>query len=120
MGMYDSLKICKFIQFGGLKITHLVDWYEKITGESMSIENFMLTGERIFNLKRLFNIKCGITSEDDTVSDRILNLPKEAEGWKTKLPPISEMIGDYYAYRGWDEKGVPTDAKLQALGLKEG
>ncbi|MBW2305679.1 MAG: aldehyde ferredoxin oxidoreductase family protein [Deltaproteobacteria bacterium] len=119
MGMYDSLKVCKFIQFGGLTITHLVDWYEKITGESMSIEKFMLTGERIFNLKRLFNLKCGITQEDDTVSARILNLPKEAEGWKTRRPPVSEMMKDYYAFRGWDDKGVPTDEKLKTLGLAE-
>jgi len=120
MGMFDSLKVCKFLLFGGIKTTHLVEWYEKVTGESMSVEEFMLTGERIFNLKRLFSLRCGLRAEDDTISARILDLPKEAEGWKTKLPPLPEMIKEYYAYRGWNDEGVPTDEKLQALGLQEG
>ena len=117
MGLFDSLKACKFLLFGGVKLTHMAHWYEKITGEQMTIENFMVIGERIFNLKRLFNLKCGMPTEDDVVPDRILNLSKEAEGWRTKLPPFAEILKEYYAHRGWDDKGVPTSEKLSELGL---
>jgi len=120
MGMFDSLKLCKFMLFGGLKLTHIIDWYEKITGEDMDVDKFMLTGERIFNLKRLFNLKCGINpSTHDTVPARILELPKEAEGWGTRLPPMTQMMKEYYVHRGWDEQGVSTIEKLEALGLSE-
>jgi len=27
------------------------------------------------------------------------------------------MLDDYYALRGWDREGYPTDAKKQELGL---
>ena len=117
MGLFDSLKICKLALFGGVKLTHMADWYEKITGEGMTIDNFMLIGERMFNLKRLFNLKCGMRTEDDRVPDRIVSLPKEAEGWGTKLPPLADMLKEYYAHRGWDQKGVPTDEKIKSLGL---
>ena len=120
MGMLDSLKICKFPLFGGLRIPHVNDWYQAITGEAMDVDAFMQTGERIFNLKRLFNLKCGYDPQkDDTVPSRVLKLPKTAEGWQTKLPPMSEMMAEYYEFRGWDDKGYPTQEKLEALGLEE-
>ena len=120
MGMLDSLKICKFPLFGGLRIPHINDWYQAITGEAMDVDGFMKTGERIFNLKRLFNLKCGYDPQrDDTVPSRVLNLPKTAEGWQTKLPPMSEMMKEYYEFRGWDEKGYPTWEKLASLGLED-
>ncbi len=120
MGMFDSLKVCKFTLFGGLRIPHITDWYQVITGEPMDVEAFMQTGERIFNMKRLFNLKCGYDPQrDDTVPARVLKMPKTAEGWQTKLPPISEIMTEYYAFRGWDEKGYPTQEKLASLGLQE-
>jgi len=121
MGMFDSLKVCKFTLFGGLKIPNLTDWYRYITGEEMEVETFMRTGERIFNLKRLFNLKCGYVPErDDTLPSRMLKEPKAAEGWKTQLPAsLPEMMVEYYAYRGWDKKGYPTREKMAALGLSE-
>jgi len=34
-------------------------------------------------------------------------------------PPeeLSMMVDRYYALRGWDEDGVPTRARLTALGI---
>ncbi|MBW1981047.1 MAG: aldehyde ferredoxin oxidoreductase family protein [Deltaproteobacteria bacterium] len=122
MGMLDSLKVCKFMLFGGLNLTHMLDWYEKIVGETMTLATFMLTGERIFNLKRLFNLGCGLEpSTADNISRRILELPKQAEGWETRLPAMEQLREDYYKHRGWNGQGIPTREKLQELGLeKEG
>jgi aldehyde:ferredoxin oxidoreductase len=33
------------------------------------------------------------------------------------LPPLGEMLGEYYEYRGWSEDGIPTQEKLKELGL---
>ncbi len=30
---------------------------------------------------------------------------------------FNEVLGQYYALRGWDENGVPTEAKLTELGI---
>lgn len=31
---------------------------------------------------------------------------------------VQEMVAEYYRVRGWDENGIPTEAKLKELGLK--
>jgi aldehyde:ferredoxin oxidoreductase len=35
------------------------------------------------------------------------------------LPPIKELVADYYRARGWNAKGEIEKQKLKALGLKE-
>jgi aldehyde:ferredoxin oxidoreductase len=30
---------------------------------------------------------------------------------------LDRMLPSYYEFRGWDSKGVPTEAKLRELGL---
>jgi len=30
---------------------------------------------------------------------------------------LSEMLPDFYEVRGWGSDGIPTEAKLQSLGL---
>ena len=34
-----------------------------------------------------------------------------------KVPPLAEMLREYYQVRGWDTNGVPTDETLEGLGL---
>jgi aldehyde:ferredoxin oxidoreductase len=29
------------------------------------------------------------------------------------------MMEEYYAFRGWDKNGVPSEAKLKELGLED-
>ncbi len=118
MGLFDSLKICKFIMFGGVKIQPLLSWYTMVTGRSMDLGEFLKTGERIFNLKRLYNVRCGISRKDDVLPPRFLTLKREGEGLTPNLPPLGEMINNYYQVRGWSEEGIPLPGKLQDLGLQ--
>ena len=117
MGLFDSLKVCKFTMFGGLKMTPILAWYNMVTGNSMTMEEFLKTGERIFNLKRMYNVGCGISRKDDTLPPRFLTLKHEGEGLNPNLPPLGELLYDYYKFRGWNEEGVPTPEKLKELGL---
>jgi aldehyde:ferredoxin oxidoreductase len=117
MGMMDSLKLCKFILFGGITLTHIVNWYTDVTGREMTIDEFMKTGERIFNLKRLYNTRLGISRKDDTLPFRSLTFKRIGKGLTPNLPPLGQMLGEYYEYRGWSEDGIPTPEKLKELGL---
>ncbi|MDI7259522.1 MAG: aldehyde ferredoxin oxidoreductase family protein [Thermodesulfobacteriota bacterium] len=117
MGMMDSLKLCKFILFGGITITHIVKWYQDVTGEEMTIDDFLKTGERIFNLKRLYNVRMGISRKDDTLPYRSLTLKRVGKGLTPNLPPLGQMLGEYYEYRGWTEDGFPRPEKLKELDL---
>jgi aldehyde:ferredoxin oxidoreductase len=117
MGMMDSLKLCKFTLFGGVTITHIVEWYTLVTGRRMTADDFIKTGERIFNLKRLYNVRLGISRKDDNLPFRSLTLKRTGKGLTPNLPPLGQMLGEYYEYRSWSEDGIPTPEKLRELGL---
>jgi aldehyde:ferredoxin oxidoreductase len=117
MGMLDSMEICKFMLFGGVGISTCIKWYNYVTGEEMDVDRFIKTGERIFNLKRLYNVKCGISRKDDFLPPRILTWKRVGEGRSSNLPPLGTMLGEYYEYRGWSEDGIPSKEKLDELGI---
>jgi aldehyde:ferredoxin oxidoreductase len=119
MGMMDSLKLCKFILFGGITVTHIIKWYQDVTGGEMTADQFGKTGERIFNLKRLYNVLMGISRKDDTLPLRSLTSKRVGKGITPNLPPLGQMLGEYYEYRGWSEEGIPTPEKLAELGLSD-
>jgi len=119
MCMFDSLKVCKFIMFGGVKPSTLVEWLNFVTGWNMNLEDFMRTGERIYNLKRLYNVREGISRKDDTLPPRILIHKRGSGGSADSLPPLGEMLSRYYRYRGWNELGIPSEEKIRELELEE-
>lgn len=118
MSMIDSLHCCKFMIFGGLTVEPLIKELNLITGWNFTKEDFLKTGERIFNLKRLYNIREGISRKDDTLPPRILNYPRGG-GAGDNLPSLNKMLNEYYQIRGWDEFGVPTKDTLKRLDLLE-
>jgi len=117
MGMFDSLKACKFLLFGGARTPQLVEWLNQVTGWDMDQGEFLRTGERIFNLKRLYNIRSGLDGRDDTLPLRFRTEPRPDGSAAGKLPPFEPMLAEYYRIRGWDSTGVPTREKMAELGL---
>ena len=77
----------------------------------------MKCGERIWNLERLFNLKAGFSSADDTLPPRLLGDPMPEGPHKGRVSRVPEMLPRYYEARGWDARGVPTPEKLAELGL---
>lgn len=117
MGVYDSIKVCKFI-INGLSLTDFTDWINHVTGWELSIEDVMEIGERIYNLKRLYNVKHGINRKDDTLPDRFLKEERTGQDLIVNMPDLDTMLHDYYEYREWDQDGIPSEAKLRQLGLE--
>jgi aldehyde:ferredoxin oxidoreductase len=118
MSWYDSLKCCKFLFFGGVKPTHIWTWYRFVTGRSVSLEELMETGERIFLQKRLFNLACGSGPWDDTMPPRMLELPRDIGTEEKSIPPFQDMLAEYYRLREWDpETGAIADEVIARLGL---
>jgi len=119
MSVMDSLKMCKFTFYGGLKLTHVVEYLEAVTGIKMTVEELLETGERIYNLKRLYNVECGIGASDDTLPARITSEPRHDGGTRDYVPDLEAMLSEYYEARGWDSNGRPTKSTLERLGLGE-
>jgi len=124
MCVLDSLICCLFLVGIGRSTegrspqivwpSHFTEWLNYVTGWKMNLGEFMKTGERIFNLKRMINVRRGISRKDDILPPRLL-VHKHAES--ASLPFLGEMLSEYYSYRGWSEQGVPTKEKLTELDL---
>ncbi|HRY13694.1 MAG TPA: aldehyde ferredoxin oxidoreductase family protein [Syntrophomonadaceae bacterium] len=112
----DSAGLCLFTTFG-IGLPEIAAQYRTATGVDISDEELLLAGERIWNLERLFNLKAGFSKADDTLPDRLLNEPMKGGPHEGRTVQLSAMLPVYYSLRGWDEEGVPSEAKKQELGL---
>jgi aldehyde:ferredoxin oxidoreductase len=120
MSWFDSLKCCKFLLFGGIKPNHILAWYNFVTGRERTLDQLMEDGERVFLMKRLFNLACGSGPWDDTLPPRILELPRDAGDETANVPPLAEMLAHYYQLRQWDpETGAIAPEVIERLGLPE-
>jgi aldehyde:ferredoxin oxidoreductase len=88
-----------------------------VTGIEINSQELLKIGERIWNLEKLFNLREGLTREDDTLPSRLMNEAFEtghSKGIKVNLEPL---LDKYYTQRGWNKDGFPTDSKLKELNL---
>lgn len=117
----DSLIWCKFLRKA------FDDFYEEsaqvytmITGWDMSLDELKQAGERIHNLKKLFNIREGWSRRDDALPPRTLQEPLPTgvvAGVGLTQEELDYMIAGYYQARGWNDDGSVPDTKLVELGL---
>ena len=130
-GLVECIGVCKFLampgwvrepdeQFLGIKPEQFLEWLNIATGWDLNLTEFMKAGERIFNLKRMINVRRGISRKDDMLPMRLLTRKRGGEGPQAdNLPPLGAMLDEYYGCRGWSEEGVPTKERLTALNLYE-
>jgi aldehyde:ferredoxin oxidoreductase len=110
MCIFDSLKLCKFLLSSGVSIATMVDWLNLVTGWDYDLNGLLMAGERIFTIKRLFNLREGGSAADDTLPVRVRSGPGGEH--------LEELLLSYYRFRGWSEAGVPTTDRLQRIGLE--
>ena len=114
--LVDSAGICLFTTFGQ-GLPEIAEQLRQATGLDLSDEEFLLAGERIWNLERSFNLQAGISNKDDTLPPRLLLEPMKGGPHQGNVVRLELMLPEYYTLRGWDQAGVPTPEKLQELSL---
>ena len=90
-----------------------------VTGINMTLGKFKEIGERGNTTERLFNIKMGLTKEDDKLPKRLTEELQEENEPRSKVP-LEEMKIKYYRLRGWDKDGIPKENKLKRLKILTG
>ena len=100
-----------------LPVFHHTKMFKYALGMPMTFGKYIRTGERSYTLERYVNTKFGANSSIDTLPKRLTDVPQDKANPKTKVP-LEQMKKTYYKARGWDEKGVPTEATLKKLGIK--
>jgi aldehyde:ferredoxin oxidoreductase len=112
--IYSSLIMCSFANPAPSLVINML---KAVTGLDLDIEKLKALGERIYMMKRLFNLKMGITPADDRLPKIVLN-PVNEGGSAGKTPNFEQLKEAYYKYRTFDSKtGYPKQDKLEKLGL---
>ncbi len=110
--------LCMFA-WGSTGIGNHVKYLKAITGWDIDIDQLSRTGERIMNLRQVFNIREGINQSDYKIPGRMLGRPPLHDG-KTKGISLKweDMVDEYCDEMGWDKStNKPGKEKLEELGL---
>ncbi len=112
----DSTGLCMFPNF-----CWTLDEYQQQVQAACegdwSMEKMLETGERIWNLERMFNDRAGLTKADDTLPQRLLKEPAKTGPGKGLVAKLDEMLPEYYEIRGWTKDGRPSNDTLKRLSI---
>jgi len=114
---YNASGFCHFgPEMNAYSADNIINAFNAITGLSIDYNEALKAGERIFNLKRAFNIRHGLTRKDDTIPERLLKETTKSG----VVNNLNAMLPEYYRLRGWDEyTAKPTPEKLSDLKLDD-
>lgn len=114
----DSAGLCKFGVFGIVDFSKIAEEYTAITGIETTKEDVLETGERIWYLERLLNLKLGLRVEEDTLPKRFVEEPLDEGPVKGVTCPINQLLKLFYQYRDLDpQSGYPSKNRISRLGL---
>lgn len=109
-----------FCDFAPISEEDCVGLWNHAAGFNHTVESYLLAGERIWNLIRLFNLREGMNPGTDRLPPRFHKDAFTKGPAKDRVLNENEFnksLQEYYALRGWNEKGIPTKEKLNQLGL---
>jgi aldehyde:ferredoxin oxidoreductase len=112
--LYNALTLCQFQDIG---VEKMLTALKCVTGWDLNANDLLNMGKRIVTLKRMLNIRRGITSADDHLPALLLKPFKEG-GTEGNVPDMDALLkGAYFEY-GWDPStGKPTRETITKLGL---
>jgi aldehyde:ferredoxin oxidoreductase len=113
--LLNSLVMCIL---ANVPVSDTVNLLNHATGWDYTAEQAILSGERIWNMKRMINHHLGASRQDDRLPEHLLQ-PLTDGGAAGNVVPLDMMLGKYYAVRGWEPvSGLPTKSTLTRLGLE--
>lgn len=114
--LLDSLALCPFSVFS---VNEELCSFLLCFGAGIEISpaEILKTGERIWNLERIYNLKAGFSGKDDTLPERLFEARSEEKGNGIRRHEFETALQEYYHYRGWNKEGVPLREKLEELKI---
>lgn len=112
---------CLFVHLAFPHVDLFIDSLKAITGWDITLDELLVTGERIANIRQAFNIREGLNPLQFKVPDRMLGKPPQTEGPLAGITVDEETLKrDYLTAMDWDlETARPSKRKLQELGLED-
>jgi aldehyde:ferredoxin oxidoreductase len=122
--LMEMFGVCRFpwlevkLDFG-----EYVKAFNAVTGFGYSKEKLFQISERVWNLTRAFWARevDDFGRKYDLPPRRVYEpLPSgPAKGMHLTEEKVNRMLDEYYELRGWDQNGIPTEAKLRGLSLEK-
>ncbi len=113
----DSAVFCHFVPW---TLNQQVELLRYLTGWDYTAVEALKAGERMATMARLFNLREGLTAEDDHLPKRFFSPTPRGALKNSAINPdsMNQAIHNFYGMMGWDkETGVPTEEKLAELGI---
>jgi aldehyde:ferredoxin oxidoreductase len=112
--LYNAINLCQFQNPG---VERLLAALNGATGWDLEADDLMTLGKRIVTLKRLLNLRRGLTRADDRLPDILLK-PLGDGGTEGTVPNVDALLAGAYAEFGWNpETGYPSDEAMEGLGV---
>jgi aldehyde:ferredoxin oxidoreductase len=111
--IFDSLILCRFYR-------DLYQWDDlavmirAATGLDLDRERMKSIARSISDNTRRFNIREGLTSEEDKLPKRFSTEVLPETGKLITEEQMQQLLADYYQARGWDEMGRPPEETISA------
>jgi aldehyde:ferredoxin oxidoreductase len=119
----NSLPLCSFMSLtvGGIRNTEeITGMLSAATGWSdLTLAEEMAIGERAYNLARAFTVRESGGQADDRLPAKLSRSLRDGASRDQVITDrdLQPALQEYYRLRGWTETGIPSQAKLQELGL---
>jgi aldehyde:ferredoxin oxidoreductase len=126
-GLFEAIVSCRFpwVELGwGME--NYPKYYNTVTGLDWELEDFWPSADRIYGIMKLFWLR------EFPATDRRADYPPAAwfdpanadtegpvAGRVLEYDKYDALLQHYYDIRGYDPRGIPTRATLQALGLAD-
>jgi aldehyde:ferredoxin oxidoreductase len=113
--------MCLFV-IGALPSYHVIEEFLRaITGWDITLDELLVAGERIENVRQAFNIREGVNLFEYRIPGRILGKPPHTAGPLAGITVDEEvMVREYLQAMDWDLKTArPSEKKLKELGLDD-
>ncbi|MGC9399301.1 MAG: aldehyde ferredoxin oxidoreductase family protein [Anaerolineae bacterium] len=112
--LYNAMTLCQFQNPGVERVLRAMN---AVTGWNLATEDLLTLGKRMVTLKRLLNLRRGLTRADERLP-KLLRKALEG-GTEGHVPNLETLLRGAYAEYGWDlETGAPTESTLVDLNLE--
>jgi len=106
----DCFVYCRFLNRDVLTWDDYTESLYLLTGMRKDKEELVHTANRIVSIGRQYNMRSGLTRQQDLLPERFYTEPLDSEGAQGRIVSRADyerQLQLYYEMRGWDEQGVP-------------
>jgi aldehyde:ferredoxin oxidoreductase len=112
----DSSGLCVFTTFAW-SMENIAPQVDAACEGDWSVDRMLEVGERIWNLERDFNLRAGMTADQDTLPKRLLKDAANVGPAQGRVNDLDKMLPEYYELRGWTTDGQIKDETRSRLAL---